>query len=165
MPFPSPIYYYYYYYSQVSFFFLSLRKLLKWLERIIKIIKKFWGNIVLENLEERSAEVNMLVQFSFLTLKKSGSGTICNNNKKVHHNKKILYKNRFQRRYEFQTRSATREGFRKKWLPIFKEKRSRFNRMMRLSIFFTPTEQSYNNNLKNILLYTSSRKGGKKMGK
>jgi hypothetical protein len=37
--------------------------------------------------------------------------------------------------------------------------------MMRLSIFFTPTEQSYNNNLKNILLYTSSRKGGKKMGK
>jgi hypothetical protein len=69
-----------------------------------------------------------------MTLKRNGSEFFCNNNKKDHHNKRSLYKSRLQRRFEFQTRSIARKGIKKKWLPISEEKRSKFNKMMKLGI-------------------------------
>jgi hypothetical protein len=70
-------------------------------------------------------------------LKRSGGGTIYNNNKKDHHNMRSLHMSRFQSRSEFQTRSITREGIIKKLLLISKEKRFKLNRMMRLGIFYS----------------------------
>jgi hypothetical protein len=40
-------------------------------------------------------------------------------------------------------------------LPISEERRSRLNKMMRGRYIFTPTKHNYNNNLKNIMFWTS----------
>ncbi len=74
---------------------LSLRELLKQLEKMTEFTRKFWRNIVLGSPKDKKLQVNKLVQFPFLTLKGGSRGTFCNNIKKCHHNKRSLPRNRF----------------------------------------------------------------------
>jgi hypothetical protein len=70
---------------------LSLKKLLKQLERTIEITKKLWTSIILESLEDKKVQVNTLVRFPFLASKRRSRGMIYNNIKKHHHSNKSLH--------------------------------------------------------------------------
>jgi hypothetical protein len=88
-----------------------------------EILKKY-------NLKKsrRKASTNEHVGLIFIfDSKRSRSKTICNNSKKDRYNKRNLHRNRLQRRH-------SKRKINKKWFPISKEKKFRFNRMMKLGI-------------------------------
>jgi hypothetical protein len=79
--------------------------------------------------------MNKLIQFPILILKRRRKGTICNNIKKHHHKKRSLPKSKFKRKSIFQTRSVTRKEISKQWLQIFKGRRVKLTKMMKLGAF------------------------------
>jgi hypothetical protein len=105
--------------------------------------------------------VSKSVLFLFQILKMITRRTICNNNNNHHYIKRSIFKNKFQKKFIFPTRSARRKQVDSQWLQICVGRKcissSWWDQDDEIKYVFTPIEQSCNSNLKNILLWTSSR--------